>query len=214
MAVTVCCARPDKEATAMTANARTVIALLAVTAVLSISAAASGQTIWGTSSATYPNDPGFEGMWKYCLEIGWDTTGHGLSHTVLFIGLEICPLYCDEGFFAFPVPAGTGPGEGGCTAIYYGSFLCEGDPTMPEVDVPTIKFEYDEDIGCEPAAVGTAILCFYSVGIPTTPDVFVDYLGIKYGSNTATGDLEGVLPSCVMSPVEAATWGGVKALYR
>ena len=198
----------------MSAKRKTWIVVLAMVAALCVGSSATAQVIWGTSSATYPNDPGFEGMWKYCLEIEWDTTGHGLSHTVLFIGLEICPLYCDEGFFAFPDPAGSGPGEGGCTVTYHGSFLCDGDPTMPGDQGPTIKFEYDEETGCEPAATGNATLCFYSSGFPTEPDVFVDYLGIKYGTDIGTGDLEGVLPSCVISPVEAASWGSVKALYR
>jgi hypothetical protein len=175
---------------------------------------ASSQVIWGTSTVTFPNDPGFEGMWKYCMDIEWSTSGHGLSHTVLFIGLEDCLLYCDPGYFAFPDPAGTGPGEGGCTVIYHGSFLCGGDPTVPGDDGPTLKFEYDETVGCEPAASGTATLCFYSMGVPTEPQIFVNYLGIKYGGDIDTGDLEGVLPSCITSPVESASWGTVKALFR
>jgi hypothetical protein len=188
--------------------------LLVLTAALLVGAPSHAQVIWGTSSATFPHDPGFEGMWKYCLEVEWDTSGHGLSHTVLFIGLEDCLLYCDPGYFAFPDPAGTGPGEGGCTVIYHGSFLCEGDPTMPGDDGPTLKFEYDELVGCEPGATGTATLCFYSMGVPTDPELFIDYLGIKYGTSTDTGDLQGVLPSCTTSPVENASWGTIKGFYR
>ena len=198
----------------MTVTLRTWTRMLILTALLFAAATAPAQVIWGTSSATYPNDPGFEGMWKYCLEIEWDTSGHALSHTTLFIGLEVCPLFCDPGFFMFPEPAGSGPGEDGCTVIYYGSFLCYGDPTMPGDEGPTIKFEYDEEIGCEPGPTGTASLCFYSIGFPTEPDIFLDYLGIKYGTDTNTGDLEGVLPTCIISSVQAQSWGSVKALYR
>lgn len=198
----------------MKAHRAVTIGLTAMVAVLLASSAATAQVIWGTSTATFPNDPGFEGMWKYCLEVGWDTSGHALSHTGLFIGLEECPWYCDPGFFAFPDPAGSGTGEGGCTVTYYGEFVCEGDPTMPGDEGPTLKFEPYEELGCEPGPTGTATLCFYSVGLPTEHQIFPDYLGIKYGLNTSTGDLEGVLPSCLTSPVTDMTWGSVKAIYR
>lgn len=198
----------------MTAKRKAGVAALILSVLLLAVAPATAQVIWGTSTATYPNDPGFEGMWKYCLDIEWDTSGHALSHTTLYIDLEACPLFCDPGFFMFPEPAGSGPGEEGCTVVYYGSFLCFGDPTSPGDEGPTIKFEYDEEIGCEPGPTGSATLCFYSVGFPTEPDIFLDYLGIKFATSTATGDLEGVLPSCITSPVRNSSWGTVKALYR
>ena len=198
----------------MAANRRVRIVVLILIPLLLASAPATADVIWGTSTATYPNDPGFEGMWKYCIEIGWDTGWHGLSHTQVFIELEACLLYCDEGFFVFADTTGSGPGEGGCTVTYHGEFLCFGDPTVPGDDGPTIKFEYHEGTGCEPGSAGSATLCFYSEGFPTDPDLFVDSLGIKYGTEIGTGDLEGVLPSCITTPVESTSWGTVKALYR
>jgi hypothetical protein len=206
----------------MSAVARNVVALCAVSAVLLVlplTASAEcpeGMAICGTVYAEEATDPVYEGYWEYCAEIEWNTTehgGHGLSHTDVLLALEACvPAACEEGVFVCPDPAGEGEGEGGCTVYYCAEFECEGDPLLPEYPFPTMKFEPYED-ECEPGEVGTATLCFYSLFEPAPWNEYSEHVAIKFGQNVATGRLEGELPACPI-PVEAATWAHVKSLYR
>lgn len=200
-----------------------VVLLGSIIVILSVPAAAQGPHIWGTSAAEVSTDPGFEGLWKYCLDIEWDASDmgdQGMSHISLFLGFGLdCPCACDEGIFAAADTAGSGPGIDPitgepCTVYYHTSFLCEGDPNFPSYPYPTIKAEYHEG-SCEPDLTGTANICFYSSFGPTDPDTTVGALGIKAGTQTELGDLVGVLPLCECgSPVENSTWGTVKSLYR
>lgn len=177
---------------------------------------AHGQPVWGTSSAERSTEPGFEGFWKYCFDIHWNTNpwgAQGLSHADVFLSLEECAAACDPGRFASADTVGSGDGEGGCTVYYLGEFLCEGDPNFPEFPFPTVKFEhYSGDR--EPGAVNSAHVCFYSVFLPAPPAVHSDALGIKFGQNTGAGPLEGPLPMCEVNPVDQTTWGTIKQLYR
>ena len=62
-----------------------------------------------TVTATFPNDPGFEGLWKYTLTGSWDL-GLGapaLSHINIAPGLGACDCICEEGLIVFDAPAGT-----------------------------------------------------------------------------------------------------------
>ncbi len=183
---------------------------------LAFPVASQGQYIWGTSTAELTTDPGFEGYWKYCFEIGWDVSefGHGVSHASMILGLEDCFCACDDPYFMCADPAGSGPGVGGCTVYYYCEFDCEGNPHFPG-EGPTIKFEPDED-DCEPGYTGWIEACFYSLFEPIDPGVFPDVLGIKFATQTETGDLEGVLPfcECGITPVDHATWSVIKSIYR
>ena len=175
---------------------------------------AHAQAIWGVITVSEGPDP--NGYWEYCLDIEWDTTeygGHGLSHSLVLLGLENCAAACEPGMFAFDDIAGSGIGEGGCTVYYTGEFLCEGDPSFPEFPFPTVKFEYIED-DCEPDWVGWMHVCFYSLFPPAPWAVYPDALGIKYGTNTETGPLEGDLPMCEVTPGERCTWGSIKSIYR
>jgi hypothetical protein len=190
--------------------------MLVVLALMLAASAAHAQAIWGTSTATPATEPGYEGYWKYCFSIEWDTSsygGQGLSHSSVFLGLEDCSAACGEGAFAFSDTAGSGVGDGKCTVYYRALFECDGDFHFPVFPFPTVKFEYYED-GCEPGGTGSATLCFYSMFIPGPPAVHPNHLGIKFGQNTETGPLDGQLPMCEISPVEELTWGTVKALYR
>jgi hypothetical protein len=190
--------------------------ILAVLLSLALGPAAPAQPVWGTSSAELSTDPGFEGYWKYCFEIHWDTSpfgAHAMSHADVFLSLEECADACTPGRFAFADTAGNGDGEGGCTVYYTAEFLCEGDPQFPQFPFPTVKFEYMEG-DCEPGTLNSANVCFYSQFIPSPPAVHPDALGIKFGQNTGTGPLEGPLPICEVSPVEDSSWGTIKSLYR
>ncbi len=185
-------------------------------AILAAASAASGQAIWGTSTASPATEPGYEGYWKYCFDIEWDTTsygGYGLSHSSVFLGLEDCSAACSPGAFAFADTVGSSGGDDDCTVWYYALFECGGDPHFPQFPFPTIKFEYYED-DCEPGGVGSAHLCFYSIFVPSPPADHPNRLGIKFGLSTETGPLDGQLPMCETSPAETVSWGTIKSLYR
>ena len=190
-------------------------ALVACVLLISVPAGANPDCS-ATGTAELTSDPGYLGYWKYCYEFTWSGLPHGASHLDVFIMLQDCACLCAPGYFAFADTVGSGPGENGepCTVYYYASFLCEGDPTMGN-GLPTIKFEYYEN-GCEPGKDGTAFLCFYSVAAPMQEGTFEDAIGMKFGTDTDTGCLVGVMPSCDTnaSATENSSWGSVKALYR
>ena len=170
-------------------------------------------------SAQQSTDPGFVGLWKYTVTGSWDVTRYDLSHIDFFLGLANLECICDPRVVRFGSPAGTSDGlsaSGPCTALYYGQYLCKGDPSIPdELRMPTIKFQPDETIGCEPAVRGTGTWVFYSPFPPAPFSVYPDAVAIKHGRGTCTGDLVGTMPmgDCTV-PSRAATWGGVKAIYR
>jgi len=188
-------------------------ALVACVILVSVPASANPDC-WATGSASMSTDPGYPGYWKYCYEISWAGLPNGASHLDVFLMLEDCACLCSPGYFVFADTVGTGPGEEGCTVNYHASFLCEGDPTMGN-GLPTLKFEYYEG-GCEPDKDGWAYVCFYSVAAPIPEGSYEDAIGIKFGTITDTGCLDGVMPSCDTdaSATDNTSWGGVKALYR
>jgi hypothetical protein len=177
---------------------------------------AQSMVVSGTSSAEGYGEPGYEGYWRYCLDVTWDTAevgGYAMSFVNFLISLGDCPCACSPDLVIFDDVAGTGTGQHGCELSFYGIYDCHEDPHFPELG-PSIKFEY-ADTGCEPAPAGSATVCFYSVFGPGEQELHTDVLGIKASTSTVRGDLLGVLPVCVCgSPVEDASWGVVKALYR
>ena len=176
-------------------------------------ALAGAPFISGTSSVTYPNDPGFEGLYKYCVELSWDTGASGLSHASVFIGLETCECICNTGVVQFPTPAGTSTGDPEpCVEEYVGDYQCAGDPTIPQgLDGAAVKFEHDEIDGCEPGQAGTGTFCFYSVFPPAPYNVDPQALGLKYGQDTMLGELVGFLPICqCVVPTRTSTWSMLK----
>jgi hypothetical protein len=176
----------------------------------------AARTVWGTSTAEMATAPGYEGYWHYTLELNWDTTeigGHGMSHLDFFLNLGVCYCSCYPDVVRFDDVPGTGLGVNGCDLGFVGLYECRGDPHYPE-EGAMVKFEHDE-AGCEPDWNGTATLDFYSMFEPGEPETHTAVLGIKAGTETGKGPLEGVLPLCECgTPVEGFSWGTMKALYR
>lgn len=199
--------------TGLAALAVCVLVLLALTLT---PLASSAKTVWGTSTVELATTPGFEGYWHYQLNISWDTTeigGHGVSHIGFFLDLGVCDCGCDSGIVRFDSVPGTGVGVDGCELAFIGLYECRGDPHYPEKGA-TVKFEHTEN-GCEPDWHGAVTLDFYSLFGPGDPQVHVGSLGIKAGTFTSEGAIVGILPLCECgSPVEQATWGMLKCLYR
>jgi hypothetical protein len=194
-----------------------IVLSLTLFAFIGTTATAQADAVWGTGLVFPAPDPEFEGYWEYCYHIYWDTGdygGHGLSHSTIYLALAECDCACDTGYFGHRIPAGLGYGEEGCEIDMYSTFDCTGDPHFP-MDGPTMKFEPDE-IMCELGETGWMHVCYYSLFPPTEPQVFEDHLGIKFGQNVETGDLEGVLPlcECEIDPVDNQTWSTIKSLYR
>jgi hypothetical protein len=198
-------------------TAAVILSGLAAVALLALPCPARADAVWGTGLAWQAIDPQYAGYWEYCYHIYWNTTdygGHGLSHSTIYLALSECVCACDPGYFIWRTPAGLGYGEDDCEIDFLAEFDCYGDPHFP-ADGPTIKFEPVEQ-PCEPGEVGWMHVCYMSLFPPTPYQVFQDHLGIKFGLNVATGDLEGVLPMCECgtSPIATGSWSCIKAMYR
>ena len=194
------------------------VVVAAICALTGAGPAAADPVISGTITAARSTDPGFVGMWKYCVDLAWDVTGfggqsHGLSHASLLPGLDSCVYICRPGYFAFADTVGFSYGADCCTTYYHAYFNCKGDPTLPTQSV-AIKLEPFDDSACTPGTSGAAHLCFYSPIEPRLAGTYPDALWIKFGRNTASGPLVGTLPDCgnPSTSVEPTTWGRIKAL--
>lgn len=178
----------------------------------------SQDCVSGTLTASISTEPGFENMYRYCLEGSWNLSQHDLGHLDVFLQLENCECICDSRFIQFHDPAGstmsTGD-DGSCINDYAGEHVCVGDPSLPELMLgPAIKFE-PKPSTCEPGLTGLFELCFYSP-MPPGPDTMVPGgLVIKHGQEVCSGNLLGVIPICnCYLQREPGTWGHLKATYR
>jgi hypothetical protein len=143
-------------------------------------------SVVGTVTATLSNDPGFEGLWKYCITFDYDDDdgfddSRGFEIFLPFD--ENCPCICTPDLIRFPDIAGHAPGndwyddddDGQCTFIGY--YNCLGDTTAPSgTSGPSISFGLppsgngydDDDSECDTDDSGTAEFCFYSA-LPPGP---------------------------------------------
>lgn len=171
-----------------------------------------------TVTAQLSNDPGFEGLYKYTVTGSWDVTRFGLSHIDFFLQLKNLECICDPRVVTFATPAGTSDGEGdggACTVSYQGEYNCMGDPSVPaELRAPTVKFNA-ASANCEPGVTGTGAWVFYSPFPPAPYSVDPEGAAIKHGQQVCVGRLAGTMPQgdCT-TPAHAASWGGMKAIYR
>jgi hypothetical protein len=178
---------------------------------------AQAQCISGSITASFPDDPGYEGLWKYTVELSWDTGAQGLSHSSIFLGLENLECVCNPTIFQFPNPAGLSDGEdcnGGVDPVVYsGEYVCLGDPTIPVgMGKPAVKFDHVDNPECEPGSSGSGTFCFYSPFPPAPFTVDPEGLGVKYGTNTCLGEFSGTPPQGDCSvPAQITTWGLMKA---
>ena len=172
-----------------------------------------------TVTASFPNDPGFEGLYRYSVHGTWEVRPRALSHLDMFLVLENCPFVCTPGIVAFDDTVGVSTGAYGddspCFPVWYlGEFLCNGDPSLPpELRMTAVKFEPFDGQACEPATVGMGSWYFYSPLVPGPATTHVDAMVVKHGQYVCTGDVTGQLPSCLV-PSQSGSWGKLKALYR
>ena len=184
---------------------------------LAASPAAAQQCGSGTITVTVSADPGFEGLYKYCVDSSWNLDQFGISHLDVFLQLPDCPCICDPNFVKFATPAGSAsPPDDSCDHPFLGQYVCKGDPSLPAgVSGPAVKFTPDAVSTCDVSLAGSGTFCFYSPMPPAPPSTHSNAIAIKHGQETCYGDLVGSLPTCDCAlPTQATTWGGLKATYR
>ncbi len=158
------------------------------------------------------------GAWKYTLDITWDSgDNHGLSHIDLLLGFEGHSCECEEFLFAFGEPAGVSDGlygDDACVLFYEGEFECHGDPSLPDVYEPILKFEPIEE-DCEAGPMGGGTFVFYSDWNPEPVETPNEWLVFKAAGNQCRGPLTGELPElgCESTASNPASWGELKLRY-
>lgn len=181
------------------------------------SPAAAQQCGSGSITVTVSSDPGFVGLYKYCVDVSWNLDQFGLSHLDVFLGLPDCPCICDPNFVKFATPAGSAsPPDDSCDHPFLGSYVCKGDPSLPAgMNGPAVKFTPDAVSTCDVSLGGSGTFCFYSPMPPAAPATHTNALAIKHGQETCYGDIVGSLPICDCAlPTQTGTWGALKATYR
>lgn len=179
-------------------------------ALVGMSGVANAQCLSGTVTAELQTTGPFSGLWKYCLNLTWDTP-QGLSNVTFDCGLDACPgAACGAGWF-FDDPAGTGTGgePDSCDFEFTGEFNCNGNPSIG-IDYPIIKWDAIND-GCEAGPTGMAMLCFYTAAAPQMPEAVV--VLIKNGQMVCEGTVTGACPMICPTPIEDATWSRVKSQF-
>lgn len=188
--------------------------------VLALTAMAAGGTtldcplFHGTILAGPSDDLGL-GAWRYELTVHWDTGGNGVSHINMIVddGENCSEADLVSGLNFAPV-AGHADGEPDCVVDFYAMIEVNGDPSIPGVTEPLIKFEYSDD-SCELGSTGTAVLVFYSEYAPHPIMEENLFLVEKHANNNCRGTVTGVFPGLPCSPVssEIRTFGALKAHY-
>jgi hypothetical protein len=157
------------------------------------------------------------GAWKYTVELSWSSCdNHGLSHIDLLLGFKGHSCECEEFVFNFNDPAGNSDGvrDDDCVLFYEGEFECYGDPSLPDIHEPILKFEPIEE-DCEAGPEGSGTFVFYSNWEPGPVQTPNEWLVFKAAGNGCSGPLSGVLPglACETTASSEASWGDLKSLF-
>jgi len=172
-------------------------------------AALASECVDGTITASLVTEGEHIGLYKYTIEISWNTP-QGLSNVTLDCGFDECA--CESSWW-FDDPAGTGSGgdPDSCDFEFSGEFNCQGNPSIG-IDHPILKWDAIQTEDCEAGATGSATLCFYTAAAPAPASVPV--ILIKNGQNVCEGTIEGDCPFPCPVSIEEGTWSSLKALYR
>jgi hypothetical protein len=163
------------------------------------------------------------GAWVYTVIISWDTgTPYALSHFNMILDVEFgeCTCYDFQSALNWANPAGYSTGYDSygdpCTVDYNLYLECGGDPSVPDVDAPLLKFEPQEYDDCEPGPMGEGTFTFYSDYAPAPIADYDSFLVDKHNGLACFGTLTGVFPGLPCDPVGDLdqSWGGLKDIYR
>jgi hypothetical protein len=172
---------------------------------------ASAQCVSGTISSELQLSGPYAGLYKYTIEITWDSP-QGLSNITLDCGYDCAPTLACQQQHEFDNPAGYSDGEPAvCQVDYVGEFNCNGNPSIG-ITYPIVKWNAVYSGGCEPGATGSGTFWFYTIIAPT-PDSPLPIIIEKNGQNVCDGIVLGDCPTLCTVPVEDASWGEVKSHY-
>ncbi len=185
--------------------------LLACSIIL-LAPAAYAQCVSGSITSELETSGPFAGLWKYTVEISWDTP-QGLSNVTLACDFS-CASICEAGW-AFADSSGTGDGinddenpiPGQCAVPFGGEFNCEGNPVFGQLG-SHIRWDALDSAGCEPGQQGSATLCFW-IDLPPNPDSEAPIVLVKNGVNICEGTITGDCPQCPVG-TEPIDWSQVK----
>jgi hypothetical protein len=170
-------------------------------------------------TATFPDDPGFEGLYKYTLSGSWDAALSGLSRVELSLSLGDCACACDAGVTSFSTPAGASAGRDlnahACEVGYAGSYTCKRAPSaLPELQTPIVEFSAGSG-ACRTESAGAGAWHFYSPFPPAPAATYPNLVAVKSDGAMCAAALTGQVPLCrCPTRVETSTWGRMKSLYR
>jgi len=175
--------------------------------------------IYGSSVAEWNMEYPELGSWKYTIVMTWHTgTAYALSHIDIqmdYSGNCTCEEFAAVLHWLDPVGYSDGVPQG-CTVDYEAYFECNGDPSIPGIEVPLLKYEPYETGDCEPGPSGTATFYLYSDLAPATISEENLFLVDKHGQLACTGPLTGEFPGLPCDPTAKvrASWGGMKRIYQ
>lgn len=154
-------------------------------------------TVHAVSSVELTADPGFEGSYKYTIEVEWDLEENAVGHLTFFLRLDALADTCESGDVLFPTPAGTSTGESGgdpCQLEYEGQFLCKTDPSLGLED-PNLSVKFNPiEVACETTTEGSGTFIFYTHVAPDIPGSHAEAVAIKHGESVTIGTIDGALP--------------------
>ncbi len=198
------------------------IAFATATALLSVFAsglAGAECSLEGVSQASLNGEHPEWGEWKYTFTFTWDTGSvYSVSHIDLLLDMSgncACSEFSDALHWDNPVGSSGGT-EPDCTVPYTAYLECQGDPSIPDIESPLLKFEPYEAEGCEPGPTGSAVFILYSDFSPG--DIAADNLFLvdKHGQLACRGRISGDFPAlpCNPTPTWQTSWGQLKACYE
>jgi hypothetical protein len=98
-------------------------------------APARATTIFGNVRASLSGDLGFEGLYRYDVDVIWTVDPPSMDRADVFVQLEALDDSCNCVTVKFDEPAGQSDGltclDGSCTVNYRGKFFCTADATSP-----------------------------------------------------------------------------------
>lgn len=119
----------------MRSPARLVIVFILLVALCCGAGPALASQIFGTCNASLSGDPGFEGLYRYDIDITWNIDAPDMNRADIFIELEALDDSCSCVVVRFDQPAGTSAGltcaDGNCLVSYGGRFFCTSEAQNP-----------------------------------------------------------------------------------
>ena len=119
----------------MRSPATALLAFLLVAGCCAATPALATTQIFGNVRASLSGDLGFEGLYRYDVDVVWSIDSPDMDRSDIFVQLEALDDSCGCTVVLFSEPAGTSDGltclDGSCAINYRGHFFCTSDATSP-----------------------------------------------------------------------------------